>query len=41
MEILGHADISMTMNVYSHVVPELQRAAAARMESLLVDGDNA
>ncbi len=40
MEILGHSDISMTMNTYSHVVPELQRDAAARMEALLsVDGD--
>jgi integrase len=35
MEILGHSDISMTMNTYSHVVPELQREAASRMDSLL------
>jgi integrase len=35
MEILGHSDISMTMNTYSHVVSELQVDAAARMEALL------
>jgi integrase len=35
MEILGHSEIGLTMNTYSHVVPELQRDAADRMESLL------
>jgi len=35
MEILGHSEIAMTMDTYTHVVPELQREAAARMESLL------
>jgi integrase len=35
MEILGHSDISMTMNTYSHAVSELQVDAAARMEALL------
>jgi integrase len=35
MEILGHSEIGLTMNTYSHVVPELQRDAAARMESVL------
>lgn len=35
MEILGHSDISMTMNTYSHVVSELQVDAAARMEAVL------
>ena len=35
MEILGHSEIAMTMDTYSHVVPELQRDAANRMESLL------
>lgn len=34
MQILGHSDISMTTE-YIHVIPELQRRAAARMESLL------
>jgi len=35
MEILGHSHIALTMNTYTHVVPELRRDAAARMESLL------
>ena len=35
METLGHSQISLTMNTYSHVVPSLQRDAADRMELLL------
>lgn len=35
MEILGHSQISMTLNTYSHVVPSLQRAAADRLRALL------
>jgi integrase len=35
MEILGHSQISLTMNTYSHVVPELQREAANRLDALL------
>jgi len=35
METLGHSQISLTMNLYSHVVPELQREAADRMDELL------
>jgi integrase len=35
MEILGHSEIALTMNSYSHVVPELQREAAARMQDIL------
>jgi len=31
MEILGHAQISTTMNVYAHVAPELQKEAAERV----------
>ncbi len=37
MEILGHSHIALTMNTYTHVVPELRRDAAARMESLLCE----
>src|SRR5437899_12058283 len=29
MDVLGHSQISMTMNTYSHVIPELRRSAAA------------
>ena len=35
MEILGHAQISTTMNIYTHVAPELQRDAAERMAASL------
>lgn len=35
MEVLGHSEIALTMNAYSHVVPELQREAALRMQSIL------
>ena len=35
MEILGHSQISVTMNIYSHVSPELSRAAAGSMDVAL------
>jgi integrase len=35
MEQLGHSQIALTMNTYSHVVPALQREAAAQMERVL------
>ena len=35
MELLGHSQIAMTMDLYSHVVPELKREAADRMDALL------
>jgi integrase len=35
MEILGHSQISLTMNTYSHVSPTLQHEAASRMDELL------
>lgn len=34
MEILGHSTISMTMNVYSHVVPAIAREAADAMDTV-------
>jgi integrase len=37
MENLGHSQISLTMNTYSHVLPALQREAADRMEAVLAD----
>jgi integrase len=33
MEILGHSDIAVTMNTYSHVVPELMRNAADKIDA--------
>jgi len=35
MEILGHSGIAITMDTYSHVLPELQREAADRMDQAL------
>jgi len=35
MEILGHSQISLTMNTYSHVLPEMTRAAIGVMDSVL------
>ncbi|MCL6597632.1 MAG: tyrosine-type recombinase/integrase [Alicyclobacillus macrosporangiidus] len=34
-ERLGHSDISLTLNVYSHVQPDMQEAATRRLEKLL------
>lgn len=39
MDVLGHSQIAMTMNTYSHVIPELRRQAADRMDELLHDRD--
>jgi integrase len=35
MDLLGHSQISLTLNTYSHVMPGLQAEAAARMDGLL------
>lgn len=35
MEILGHSQISLTMNTYSHVLPEMTRAAVSVMDAVL------
>jgi integrase len=34
-ELLGHADISLTLNVYSHVLPDMGDAAAGAMDAAL------
>ena len=39
MEILGHSQISLTMNTYAHVLPSLQTEAAHRMNALLWTDD--
>lgn len=39
MEILGHSGISVTMDLYSHVLPALHVDAANHMESLLTATD--
>ena len=35
METLGHSQVSLTLNTYSHVLPALQRAAAAKLDAVL------
>jgi integrase len=35
MEILGHSQISLTLGTYSHVLPELRRQAADRLDALM------
>jgi integrase len=34
MARLGHSQIGITMNIYAHVLPTLQREAADRMDAL-------
>jgi site-specific recombinase XerC len=40
MEILGHSQIAVTMNTYTHVVPELQRDAVDRLADAFDTGDD-
>nr|MBA2304181.1 tyrosine-type recombinase/integrase [Acidobacteriota bacterium] len=35
METLGHSQISLTLNTYSHVLPALQADAATKMDAIL------
>lgn len=37
METLGHSQIGMTMDLYAHVIPALQREAADRMDALFTE----
>jgi integrase len=34
-ELLGHGDVSLTLNVYSHVLPDMGDAAAGAMDYAL------
>lgn len=38
-EMLGHASIVLTLDTYSHVLPEMQAASAARLDALLYPPD--
>lgn len=38
-ERLGHADIALTLNTYSHVLPGMQREGAEKLEALLFQTD--
>ena len=35
METLGHSQVSLTLNTYSHVLPAVQLAEAAKMDAVL------
>jgi integrase len=35
METLGHSQIGLTLNTYSHVLPALQAEAAAKLDAIL------
>jgi integrase len=35
MELLGHSDIRTTLNVYTHVAPELAREAVRSLDAAL------
>jgi integrase len=37
MDVLGHSQIGLTMNTYTHVLIELKRDAAERMNDLMLD----
>jgi integrase len=36
-EVLGHSSVSVTMDVYSHILPDMQERAAAAMDDLLAN----
>ena len=40
-EMLGHTTIGITMDIYSHVLPEMQREAAHTLDRLLQDATDA
>jgi integrase len=37
MDVLGHSQIALTMNTYTHVLPELKQDAASRMNDMLLE----
>jgi integrase len=39
MKILGHAQISTTMNAHTHVAPELQREATGKVAEAMFGGN--
>ena len=40
MDVLGHSLIGTTVNLYAHVMPATQRAAARQMDQLLGEADD-
>jgi hypothetical protein len=40
MDVLGHAQISTTMNTYAHVLEEVQREAVSALDALFPDHED-
>lgn len=38
-EMLGHASIQLTLDTYSHVLPDMQQSAVDKMEGMLLSGE--
>ncbi len=36
-DLLGHSQVSLTMNVYQHVVPTMRKEAADRLEAMFAE----
>jgi integrase len=36
MELLGHSQIALTANIYTHLLPEADREAAVVVQAMLV-----
>jgi len=41
MDVLGHSQIAVTMNIYGHVIPAMQQEAANEIDAALGDDDSA
>jgi len=41
MDVLGHSQISVTMNIYGHVMPAIQQEAAGQIDAALGSLDEA
>jgi integrase len=39
IEMLGHADIAITLRVYAHVTPNMQQAVVRYMDGLFEEGE--
>jgi integrase len=40
MDILGHSQIAVTMNIYGHVMPAMQHEAAGQIDAALSAADD-
>jgi hypothetical protein len=41
MDVLGHSQIAVTMNIYGHVIPTMPQSAADEIDAALTDDDDA